>query len=69
MPASAHLNTIFDSSAHSCWLLVRKAEPVVVCSRMRVNWLKMTPMYRLSRVKATMKVKPTNLPRAGGARV
>lgn len=58
-----YLNTMRDSSAHSCCSEVRKAEPVVDIMRMRENWLKMTPTYRFSRVKDPMKMKATNLGR------
>ncbi len=56
-----HLKIIFDSSAHSCCEFVRNADPVVLIRRIRLNWLKITPTYRLSRVKAHTKTNPTNL--------
>lgn len=39
----------------------QNCSPVVDMSLIRLNWLKMTPTYRLSRVKEPMKMKPTNL--------
>lgn len=64
----AHLKTILVSSAHSFWSLVRKAEPVSLSMRILLNWLKMTPTYRFSNVKAHTTMNPKNLRIGAGRR-